>query len=138
MSTSPKREYVLDGTRFSTLEGFYEEVSRVLIPGVWWGKNLDAFNDILRGGFSTPEEGFVLKWKHAAVSKQRLGYPETVRQLTYRLARCHPSNRDSVARRLEAAKREEGSTVFDWLVEIIERHGVGGEEAEDNVRLILE
>ena len=47
----------IDGTRFDTLEGFYDEVSRQLIPRSDWGRNLDAFNDILRGGFGTPEGG---------------------------------------------------------------------------------
>src|SRR5690242_14123752 len=108
-----KKVYEIDGVRFSTLEEFYDEVSRVLIPGASWGHNLDAFNDILRGGFGTPDEGFVLVWKNSDTSRQRLGYPETVRQLTLRLKRCHPSNRESVAQELEAAKREEGSTVFD-------------------------
>lgn len=43
-------EYEIDGKNFSTLEEFYEEISRVLFPGAEWGRNLDAFNEILRGG----------------------------------------------------------------------------------------
>jgi RNAse (barnase) inhibitor barstar len=70
---SEKPIYEIDGTRFSTVEEFYDEISRVLIPDVEWGHNLDAFNDILRGGFGTPEEGFVLKWKNSALSRERLG-----------------------------------------------------------------
>jgi hypothetical protein len=31
-----------------------------------------------------------------------------------------------------------GETVFDWLVEIIRDHDAGGEQSEDQVRLILE
>jgi len=50
----------IDGLRFSTLEEFFDEVSRTLIPGADWGRNLDAFNNILRGGFGTPEWGFIL------------------------------------------------------------------------------
>ena len=129
--------YEIDGTRFSTLEEFYEEVSRVLIPDAYWGRNLDAFNDILRGGFGTPEEGFVLVWKNSDLSRRRLGYPETVRQLGLRLEKCHPSNREYVAHDLEEAEREEGPTVFDWLVEIIRVHCPGGEEEEDGVELVL-
>ena len=132
-----RTRYEIDGTRFSTLEDFYDEVSRVLIPGVFWGRNLDAFNDILRGGFGTPQEGFLLVWKHSDISRKNLSYLETVRQLQLRLARCHPSNREFVARDLESAKRNEGATVFDWLVEIIRAHGPGGDEAEDNIELDL-
>ena len=68
----PKRTFELDGTRFDTLEGFYDEVSRVLIPRAKWGRNHDAFNDILRGGFGTPAGGFVLRWTHSARSRRRL------------------------------------------------------------------
>jgi RNAse (barnase) inhibitor barstar len=71
-----KPVYVIDGTAFSTLQEFYEVISTVLIPGADWGWNLNAFNDILRGGFGTPEGGFVLVWKNSAMSRQRLGYFE--------------------------------------------------------------
>jgi RNAse (barnase) inhibitor barstar len=91
-----KAVYEIDGRDFTTLQGFYEVVSRVLIPGAEWGHNLDAFNDILHGGFGTPDGGFVLRWVNAAVSRERLGYPETVKQLERRLSRCHPLNRESV------------------------------------------
>jgi RNAse (barnase) inhibitor barstar len=132
------REYVLDGRRITSLESFYDEVSSTLIPGAWWGENLDAFNDILRGGFGTPEDGFVIRWQHSNVSKANLGYPETARQLEKMLQRCHPTNRDSVKAKLHLAEQEVGETVFDWLVEIIRDHDAGGEQSEDQVRLILE
>jgi len=45
----------IDGQRFSDLSGFYAEVSKYLIPGTLRVSNLDSFNDILRGGFGTPE-----------------------------------------------------------------------------------
>src|SRR5947208_2093500 len=131
-----KRTYEIDGAEFSTLEGFYDEISRVLIPGAVWGRNLDAFNDILRGGFGTPPEGFVIVWRHSALSRSRLRYAETVRQLEKRLERAHPSNHEDIARDIEAAKRRNGPTVFDWLVEIIERHCECGEE-NDGVELQL-
>jgi hypothetical protein len=31
-----KPTYEIDGSRFSTLEGFYAEISRVLAPGADW------------------------------------------------------------------------------------------------------
>jgi hypothetical protein len=129
--------YEIDGTRFSTLEEFFEEICRVLIPDAIWGHNLDAFNDILRSSFGTPEEGFSLVRKNSALSRQRLGYPETVRQLELRLARGHPYNRESVAKDLQLALKNEGPTVFDWLIQIIRLHGPGGDEEDDHVELIL-
>jgi RNAse (barnase) inhibitor barstar len=133
----PKPIYEIDGRDFASLQEFYDVVSRVLIPGAEWGRNLDAFNDILRGGFGTPDGGFVLRWVNSALSRERLGYPETVRQLERRLTQCHPSNRPMVAEDLERARQGVGPTVFDWLVEIIEVHGAGGDEQEDGVELIL-
>ena len=129
--------FVIDGERFSTLEEFYEEISRVLIPDSQWGHNLDAFNDILRGGFGNPVEGFILIWENSEASKKRLGYCETVRILERRLERCHPTARSSVKTDLRNAQNKTGPTVFDWLVGIIRVHCVGGKEAEDNVALKL-
>src|SRR5579862_479862 len=100
MNTPEKTHYVIEGKRFATLEEFYDEISRVLIPGAEWGHNLDAFNDILRGGFGTPDGGFVIRWANSDVSRERFGYAETVRQLGLRQQRCHPSNRPFVARDL--------------------------------------
>jgi len=110
------------GGNFATLEEFYDEVSRKLIPGTSWGRNLDAFNDILRGGFGTPERGFILVWEASNLSRERLGYAETVRQLERRLQSCHPSNRAAVEGDLSAARQSKGPTVFDWLLEIIHGH----------------
>lgn len=131
-------EYVIDGSRITSLETFYDEISRAVIPGSPWGRNLDAFNDILRGGFGTPDDGFKLIWSAAAFSKQALGYNETVRQLEKRLERCHPTARKDVRQRLSEARAGTGPTVFDWLIEIIRDHGPGGSQAIDNVHLVLD
>ncbi len=130
--------YEIDGANFSTLEEFYDEVSRVLIPNVSWGRNVDAFNDILRGGFGTPDWGFVLRWKNSTLSKDRLGYRETVRQLEQTLLECHPTARELVASDLANAKNGNGETVFEKLVRIIQIHRQDGEESEDGVELILD
>jgi hypothetical protein len=50
---------VIDGADFFDLDGFARELSKLLHHHIWRG-NLDAFNDILRGGFGTPESGWVL------------------------------------------------------------------------------
>ena len=137
MQANSRRVYEIDGRRFSPLEEFYEEISRGLIPGAEWGHNLDAFNDILRGGFGTPEEGFTLRWLNHATSRRLLGHSETVRQLQMRFAQCHSESRDQIARDLAAATSGQGPTAFDWLVEIIRDHGPGGTQASDRVELVL-
>src|SRR3569833_308211 len=132
-----KKTYQIDGTTFSTLEDFYGEVSRVLIPGSDWGRNLDAFNDILRGGFGTPEGGFILRWDNAQLSREKLGYGETMRYLQQKLKTCHPSNRYDVTQDIEAARNKKGQTLFDILVEIIRDHGKDGDQQDDGVELVL-
>lgn len=128
----------IDGTRFGDLEEFWDEVSRQLIPGAEWGRNLDAFNDILRGGFGTPEDGFVLRWTNSERSRVVLGHEETVRWLERRVEQCHPDNVPAFRSDLEAARAGQGPTLFDILVEIIRAHGTGGDEAEYAIELRLE
>jgi RNAse (barnase) inhibitor barstar len=149
--------YIIDGDSFSSLPEFYEEIGNKLIPGVDWGKNLDALSDILAGGFGTPEEGFTLIWKHSELSRQYLGYPATATflerawsrwggKLSYEnvreadkahLRRIHSdwteqqlieeANRyegGNVSRykRLEAARKGQGPTIFDWIISIINEY----------------
>ena len=75
--------FIIDGRRFSNMAGFYDEVEQVFTCGLDWkiGRNLDAFNDILRGGFGRHEYGQPLriKWlayeKASAISEKRLWTP---------------------------------------------------------------
>jgi hypothetical protein len=137
-SRAELHRYVVDGTKVFSIATFAEEFSRVVLPTYKWNGNLDAFNDILRGGFGTPDNGFVLVWRASEVSRERLGHEQTVRELEDRLARCHPSNRDGVRREILRAERREGPTAFDWLVEVIRGHGPGGQQHGDGVVLRLE
>lgn len=103
-------ELVIDGERFDTWLEFLAEIDRVLIsPGTFWGRNAGAFNDILRGGFGTPDDGFVLVWRNAGRSRQQLSEVDGY-----------------------------GATLFEQIVDIIRVHGPGGDEAADNVMLRLE
>jgi len=130
--------YVIDGNDFSTLEEFASVFSKTLLQDFTWYGNLDAFNDILRGDFGTPNEGFILVWKNSAKSQQDLGYAETVQWYKQTLKTCHPSNTPRFREKLKLAKRSSGETIFDWLIKIIQNHGPGGSESEDGVILKLE
>jgi len=107
---SAKKIVRIDGLRFDTLEEFFDHFTEKALDSSSWGKNLDAFNDVLRGGFGTPEDGFVIEWQNHERSKECLGFDETIRQLQLRLLRCHPSNVAHVTEQLMAARRREGST----------------------------
>ncbi len=52
------KEFVLDGKNMTSVENFYQEVERVLCPSLRkMGRNLHAFRDVLRGGFTAFDEG---------------------------------------------------------------------------------
>ncbi len=112
--------YEIDGERIQDTDGFYTMVGEAVNgPGGYFGRGLDSLNDCLRGGFGTPEDGAVsFVWRNSQRSRVILGYPETVRQLERRLARCRPSNRPCVRQELALALRGEGPTVFDGIVAV--------------------
>jgi len=114
-----KSEYVLEGRRTTTLAAFYAEVGQALLGGQPWGENLDALHEVLRGDYGQVPESFRLVWRDAKVAQAALGYPETVHQLTRRLRDCHPTSLIKTAWALRAALREQGPTVYDWLVELM-------------------
>ncbi|MET8508813.1 barstar family protein [Streptomyces sp. NPDC004787] len=119
--------YVIDGGKIRTLEDFWQAVGESIGCGGYFGRNLDAFADCLRGGFGTPDDGdYVIEWRDHEASRLYLGHQETARQLEMRLARCHPSHRARMAGRLAEARAGRGPTAFDWLVEIIEEELPGG------------
>ncbi|GGM55453.1 barstar family protein [Dactylosporangium sucinum] len=114
---------VIDGAEFSDFDGFAREFSK-LLAGHTWSGNLDAFNDILRGGFGTPEGRWVLRWRHSERSRAALGYAATIDRLEGLLRTAHPSNRAAIRARIERARLSAGPTLFDELVEIINDNDV--------------
>lgn len=132
-----KTIYTIDGTKFSTLQGFAEHLSSILLENYRWDGNLDAFNDLLRGGFGTPTDGFIIQWKHSALSREHLGYAETIKWLEECIEHCHPTNIPHLRESLAQAKAQRALTLFDMLIEIIHVHCPGGEEEGDGVELLL-
>ncbi|MBL4602208.1 MAG: barstar family protein [Emcibacteraceae bacterium] len=134
-----RKIYVIDGENFSSMKEFYDEIQHVMLEGGYWGRNLAAFNDILRGGYGSVEDnGFAIRWKNSDLSKRHLGYEATVNQLTKALENCHPTNIAHLTRELEQARINEGQTMFEYIVEIIGDHGSGGREGKDDIKLYLE
>lgn len=106
---------------------------KAVLGSTQYGGNLDAFNDVLRGGFGSPEGGFVLRWKNSEASKHNLGYDETISFLERKLETCHPTNIEYVRQDLALARNREGETLFDIICGIIRVHGPGGDEEEDGI-----
>ncbi len=133
-----KKTCIIDGTRFRSLRGFFREVGREIVPGYQWGRNLNAFNDILRGGFGTPDDGFIIVWKNSDVSRQRLGIGFTLRRLRIQQILSLGMNWRYFREEIGKIHRNNGPYLFDTIVEIIRDHGPEGREPEDGIELRLE
>jgi hypothetical protein len=107
----------IDGSRVSDLAGFTEEFNRIYaqFDVRWDGHNLDAFHDFL----VWPEEEYVLVWKDSDLLREKLGHGEMLKWLERKVQHCHPSHLSRLRDEIEAAKRGEGQTMFDLLMEII-------------------
>ncbi|KAA0081786.1 ribonuclease inhibitor [Mycolicibacterium sp. P9-64] len=64
----------VDGRKIKSVNDFYREIGRsVNGPGGYFGKNLDALADCLRGGFGTPEDRpFEFEWEHSDSARRHL------------------------------------------------------------------
>lgn len=109
--------FTIDGHRFSNLEEFYQEIDRVYTRDLpWrWGHNLDSLDDIV-GGIA-PDGHHLFIWENANLSQRALGYEETIRWLEPKVESLGPQA-GHLADMLEAARRHEGPTLFDMIVEI--------------------
>lgn len=67
--------YRIDGRKIQSANDFYREIGfAVNGAGGYFGRNLDALADCLRGGFGTPEHRpYEFEWQHSALSQHYLG-----------------------------------------------------------------
>lgn len=82
---------------------------------------MDAFHDLLRGGFGMHEvgEGIDFYQIHADKSQRDFGYEATVLYWEEICQKCHPTNRHEIMLKIKAAKAHEGKTLFDIIVDEI-------------------
>ena len=129
-----RKKFVLDGLNFNSLDSFYDEVEKVLTKNLDWkiGRNFNALDDILWGGFGAfeDEEPIDLIWKNSNKSKDDLGYHETIRELQESLKECNNPDKSAIEKKIEDVKNKTEPTIFESLIELIIEH--------ENVNLILE
>lgn len=94
----------------------------------WYG-GLDQLNDLLRGGFGSPEGEFTIEWVNSHKSQTDLGKEATLAWLESAKDRVHPANRERWAMRIELMKHNIGDTLSLIVVDIIVSH--------ENITLIL-
>ena len=91
------KTFILDGNNFTDMEGFYNEIDKMLTKNLQWktSHNLNAFNDLLRGGFGVHEynEQITIRWINFDKSKESLG-GEMVLILLEIMLDCDDSDHD--------------------------------------------
>lgn len=132
LNSDKNKTICINGSHFSDLTGFYEEVSGVLMKDVDWEVGtLDGFDDILYGGFGVFEnnEKIELIWKESEKSKDDLGISATKDFYEKKIKQGKPFNVELIQQKLDQLVSGKGQTLFEILIEIIESH--------KNITLIL-
>jgi RNAse (barnase) inhibitor barstar len=119
-----RKTAVINGSHFSDLSGFYEEISEVFMKDADWKVGtLDGFDDILYGF-----EGEII-WKDAEKSKKELDVEETKKFYENKINQGKPFNINLAQQKLDDLIDGKGQTLFEILIEILESH--------QNITLIL-
>ncbi len=119
-----KKTAVINGSHFSDLSGFYEEVSDVFMKDEDWKVGtLDGFDDTLYGF-----EGEII-WKESDKSKEDLGFEATKVFYENKIRQGKPFNIELIQQKLDYLIAGNGQTLFEILIEILESH--------QNITLIL-
>jgi RNAse (barnase) inhibitor barstar len=120
-----KKMTVIDGSLFSNMGEFYEEVSQLFMKDEDWKVGtLDGFDDILYGVDAD------ITWKNAQKSKKDLGFGLTKEFYENKIRQGKPFNVKLIQQKLDELIDGNGQTLFDILIEIIESH--------KNITLILD
>lgn len=116
---------VINGGHFSSLAGFYEEASDVLMKDTDWKVGtLDGFDDILYGGFGVFEnkEEIEIIWKKSEKSREDLGFNTTKEFYDNKIRQGKPFNIELIQQKLDDLMAGKGQTLFEILIEIIQSH----------------
>ena len=126
-------QITIDGAAIYDIASFYEEINRVFMADEDWkiGQSLDAFSDLLYGGFGALKgnEPVDLIWLEIEKSRKVLGYEATRTYYEEKLKPDSPFNKSLFQEKLIALEHGVGETYFDILIGIIAEHG--------NIQLIV-
>jgi len=127
-------QIIINGSAIHDIKSFYDEVNRVFMADEDWkiGQSLDAFSDLLYGGFGAlkGKEPVDLIWLEIEKSRQALGYEATKAYYEEKQKPDSPFNKSLFQGKLVALKNGYGETYFDILIEIIAEH--------PNIRLVVD
>lgn len=124
-NNNKKKMTVINGSHFSNMEGFYEEVSQLFMKDENWKVGtLDGFDDILYGVDTD------IIWKNSQKSREDLDFDSTKEFYQNKIRIGKPFNVNLIQQKLDELIDGNGQTLFEILIEIIESH--------KNITLILD
>lgn len=116
----------LEGSRIIDIPSFYVQINALLMVGEDWqlGNSLDAFDDLLYGGFGRLKDfdKLQIRWNDISFSQKSLGIETTRKYYMEKLKSKQPFNKKLIHQKLAELESGEGQTYFDILMEIIASH----------------
>lgn len=127
-------KFEINGNSILDIPSFYEEINRVFMVGEDWtlGESLDAFNDLLYGGYGTLKnhEEVEVVWLNSEMSREVLGLETTK---NFYLNKLNPESlfdKPYIRSKLAELEEDKGQTYFEIILEIFSEH--------PNIKLTLE
>ena len=120
------QEILITGSNIHDITSFYREINRVFMHNENWqiGESLDAFNDLLYGGFGAMDnnETVNILWKDIELSKKALDYEATKAYYLNKLQPSSPFNKQYFSAKLKELEAGVGETYFDIVMKILSEH----------------
>ena len=121
-----KTQIIINGSAIHDIKSFYDEVNRVFMAEEEWeiGQSLDAFSDLLYGGFGAikGKDPVDLIWLDVEKSREALGHEATKAYYLEKLKPDSSFNKILFQEKLTALECGVGETYFDIITEIISEH----------------
>lgn len=112
----------IDSDKFENLEQFLKYMSAVLLDSSYNHsiKSLDAFADVLEGGFGIFQENedIKVKWKGVKKSKKDLGAEETLNYFNSILNDCHPTAKAEIKEQIIFTQTDDRYNLFYFILDI--------------------
>lgn len=120
------KQIIIDGNQIYDIKSLYEEINLKFMQGEDWqlGESLDAFDDLLYGGFGAikGDEPINLVWKNFENNREVLGFDLTLNFYENKLKQPQIFNKKIIEDKIQKLKNTGRDTYFDIILEIIASH----------------
>ena len=118
--------FEINGCEVIDIPTFYKEINRVFMSNENWkiAESLDAFDDLLYGGFGAIKNNETVKivWKNFEQNRKILGKELTKQFYLKKLEQPEVFNTEFVKKQLDELLQGIGKTYFEIILEIIANH----------------